>query len=86
MSKKWNKIDTWNKVIMVLTPIAGGEIVAFFNNITLPNWAHALVGISAAAVLYLKMFVKDEDRNGIVDWFDRNRKCEDKEFPKGKND
>lgn len=71
MSKvKWHhKVNTWNKVIMYLSPLAGGEVLALFANFPLPVWVHGVVGVSAAVVLYLKMFVKDENKDGIIDHF-----------------
>ena len=67
---KWHwKVSSWNKVIMYLSPIAGGELAAFFTNYALPAWAHAVFGIAATIVLYLKMFVKDENKDGIIDHF-----------------
>lgn len=69
---KWHhKVNTWNKVIMYLSPLAGGEVLALFANFPLPTWVHGVVGVSAALVLYLKMFVTNADKNndGIIDHF-----------------
>lgn len=68
---KWHhKVNTWNKVIMYLSPIAGGEIIAFFANVELPKWVHVSVGVVAAVVFYLKLFNKDQNGNGIVDHYE----------------
>lgn len=67
---KWHwKVSSWNKVIMYLSPLAGGEVLALFANFTLPHWVHGVVGVAAAIVLYIKMFVKDENKDGIIDHF-----------------
>lgn len=69
---KWyQKYNTWNTVLMVLTPISSGELIAFFANIELPSWVHVVVGLCAGVVLYLKMFMKDENHNGIIDQFEK---------------
>ena len=71
---KWyKKYNTWNTVLMVLTPISGGEIIAFFSHVEIPVWAHAIVGVCAGLVLYMKMFMKDENNNGIIDAFEKNK-------------
>jgi hypothetical protein len=70
---KWyQKVNSWNKVIMYISPLAGGEVLAFFTNFALPAWVHAVFGVSATVVLYLKMFVKDENKNGVIDHFDKD--------------
>lgn len=70
---KWYKrYNTWNTVLMILTPIASGEILAMFAHIELPTWVHIAVGIASGLVLYLKMFLKDDNHNGIVDKFENN--------------
>ena len=76
---KWyKKYDTWNRVIAILTPIAGGEIVAAFANVQLPTWVHVVVGFSALALLVLKVFVKDEDGDGILDALQKKIKTKTK--------
>jgi len=70
---KWyQKVNSWNKVIMYISPLAGGEVLAFFANVDLPKWVHVAVGVITAFVFYLKMFNKDENKNGIVDHYEDN--------------
>jgi membrane protein YqaA with SNARE-associated domain len=69
---KWyHKVNTWNKVIVWLSPVAGGEILALFANVPLPNYVHVIFGCIAAFVFYLKMFVKDENKDGVIDHFEK---------------
>ena len=65
--KFWKRYNTWQTVIKILTPIASGELIAFFVNFELPTWVHVFVGCIAVALFYLKMFVKDENKDGIID-------------------
>lgn len=65
---KWyKKYNTWQTVIKVLTPIASGELLAFFINFELPHWVHIMAGSVAVVLFYLKIFVKDENNDGIID-------------------
>lgn len=63
----YHRMKTWKVITAILTPIAGGEILVAFNHITLPTWVHVVVGSSAAILLYIKIFVKDVDGDGIID-------------------
>lgn len=65
--KFWKRYNTWQTVIKVLTPIASGELIAFFAKFELPNWVHGIAGFIAVLLFYLKMFVKDENKDGIID-------------------
>lgn len=65
---KWyQKYNTWNTVLGILTPIAGGELAAAFAGVQLPAWAHSIAGFCALAVIVLRVVVKDVDGNGIID-------------------
>lgn len=69
---KWyKKYNTWQTVISVLSPIAGGEVVAFFTGFALPTWVHVTVGFIAVALFYLRMFAVDKNGNGIIDSFEK---------------
>lgn len=63
----YQSMKTWKVVMAVLTPVASGEVLAFFAKVELPVWVHTLVGGSALLLLYVKIFVKDENNDGIVD-------------------
>jgi hypothetical protein len=61
------KMKTWKVIFAILTPLASGEVIAFFTGVTLPSWVHVVVGVSAAFLLYAKLFIKDENNDGIID-------------------
>jgi hypothetical protein len=70
---KWYKrVKTWKVVLGIITPIASGELLAFFADVVLPTWVHVAVGVAAILAFYLKMVVKDDNNNGIVDSFEDN--------------
>lgn len=69
---KWyEKYNTWRTVISVLTPLATGEIAAFYGAITLPEWFHYIAGTAATLVLFVKLVFTDANNNGIVDKFEK---------------
>lgn len=65
---KWFKrMKMWQVITAVLTPIASGELLAFFAKIELPVWVHVTVGVCAVVTFYIKIFIKDVDGDGIID-------------------
>ena len=65
---KWFKrMKFWNLVTAVITPVASGEIILLFSHVTLPVWVHSVVGVLAALSIYIKIFIKDVDGDGITD-------------------
>lgn len=68
---KWyEKYNNWKTIFLVLTPIASGELLAYFSNVTLPTWVHVLVGCCAVFMFFAKTFIKDDNNNGKVDKFE----------------
>ncbi len=82
VAKWYKKYNTWKTIMGILTPIAGGEVVAAFANVHLPAWVHVTVGFCALALLVLKGVVKDDDGNGILDIFQKKSKPKSSEDEK----
>ncbi len=63
----YKKMAFWKVATLILAPIASGELLLFFTKFELPTWVHITVGVCAVISFYIKLFVKDEDGDGVVD-------------------
>lgn len=67
VTRWYHRMKTWKVVTAILTPIATGEIIVAFSSVTIPTFVHVVIGVAALILLYIKIFVKDEDGDGIID-------------------
>lgn len=74
MTKKingwWKQFSFWDRVRMALGSIGiGGEITLYFAD-SHPKWK-IVAGVATGVMLLITYFFKDENKNGIVDIFEK---------------
>lgn len=71
--KVWRQFSFWNKIRMTLGAIGiGGEITLYIGD-SYDHWK-IVAAVATGACILITYFFKDENKNGIVDAFERFRK------------
>ena len=65
----YKKMAVWKVILAVLADIASGETFAYFKDISLPIWAHSVMGGAGVILVLIRTtgLIKDENGDGIVD-------------------
>lgn len=71
--KWWIQFSFWDKFRMFLGAIGiGGEVTLFIADSY--HWWKVVAAVATALSIWLTFFNKDENKNGIVDWFEKIKK------------
>jgi hypothetical protein len=68
--KWWKAFSFWDKVRVFLGAIGiGGEITIYVSDVWV--WWRAIAAIATGLSIWLTFFIKDENKNGVVDAFEK---------------
>lgn len=73
IQKFWLKIKFWQKLALILSPFAAGGEIALFLGDADKIWMYIVGGATILSVYITRVFV-DQDGDGIVDLFQKDKK------------